>query len=158
MDPFHVVALAGDALNRCRQRVQQDTCGHRCRSVIRSDGIRRVLRTGVGLLTDRQHARLTSVFTADEHAEHLRGTALGFRNLTNYITAACSTPAASDTDYTLFCDEPLYFSRIYTDTATALAIRLTAIFDLLRGLQPVATAHRKPTALMTRIPMLNEQR
>jgi transposase len=23
MDPFHVVALAGDALDRCRQRVQQ---------------------------------------------------------------------------------------------------------------------------------------
>lgn len=29
---------------------------------------RRVLRTGVGLLIDRQHARLTSVFTADEYA------------------------------------------------------------------------------------------
>lgn len=27
-----------------------------------------MLRTGVGLLTDRQHARLASVFTADEHA------------------------------------------------------------------------------------------
>src|ERR1035437_2258420 len=26
MDPFHVAALAGDALDRCRQRVQQDTC------------------------------------------------------------------------------------------------------------------------------------
>ena len=32
MDPFHVVALAGDALDRCRQRVQQDTRGHRGRS------------------------------------------------------------------------------------------------------------------------------
>ncbi|TDS82316.1 transposase [Nesterenkonia aurantiaca] len=32
MDPFHVVALAGDALDRCRQRVQQDTLGHRGRS------------------------------------------------------------------------------------------------------------------------------
>ena len=32
MDPFHVVALAGDALERCRQRVQQDTLGHRGRS------------------------------------------------------------------------------------------------------------------------------
>ncbi len=29
MDPFHVVALAGDALDRCRQRVQQDLHGHR---------------------------------------------------------------------------------------------------------------------------------
>jgi transposase len=32
MDPFHVVALAGDALERCRQRVQQQTRGHRGRT------------------------------------------------------------------------------------------------------------------------------
>ena len=32
MDPFHVVALAGDALDRCRQRLQQETCGHRGRT------------------------------------------------------------------------------------------------------------------------------
>ena len=32
MDPFHVVALAGDALDRTRQRVQQETCGHRGRT------------------------------------------------------------------------------------------------------------------------------
>src|SRR5690606_24037740 len=31
MDPFHVVRLAGDALDECRRRVQQDTCGHRGR-------------------------------------------------------------------------------------------------------------------------------
>lgn len=31
MDPFHVVRLAGDALDRCRQCVQQDTLGHRGR-------------------------------------------------------------------------------------------------------------------------------
>jgi transposase len=28
MDPFRLVRLAGDALNRCRQRVQQDLHGH----------------------------------------------------------------------------------------------------------------------------------
>ena len=32
MDPFHVVALAGAKLDLCRQRVQQDTLGHRGRS------------------------------------------------------------------------------------------------------------------------------
>jgi len=32
MDPFHVVQLAGDALDRCRQRIQQETTGHRGRS------------------------------------------------------------------------------------------------------------------------------
>ena len=38
--------------------------------------------------------------------EHLRGSALGFRNLTNYIAHPYSKPAASDLSYTLECDEP----------------------------------------------------
>ena len=169
MDPFHVVALAGDALDRCRQRVQQATRGHRGRTGDPLYGARRVLRTGADLLTDRQQSRLVAVFADDDHVqveatwgvyqgiaaayrhpdrkaakkeltavidsiskgvpaaltelktlgrtltrqagdilayfdrpgtsngpteaingrlEHLRGTALGFRNLTNYITRA----------------------------------------------------------------------
>jgi transposase len=69
MDPFHVVALAGDALDRCRQRVQQQTRGHRGRTGDPLYGIRRVLRTGVELLTDRQHQRLTAVFATDDHVQ-----------------------------------------------------------------------------------------
>jgi transposase len=69
MDPFHVVALAGDALDRCRQRVQQDTCGHRGRTGDPLYNIRRVLRTGAELLTERQHQRLTSVFADDAHLQ-----------------------------------------------------------------------------------------
>ena len=68
MDPFHVVALAGDALDRCRQRIQQATCGHRGRSGDPLYGIRRTLRTGADLLTARQCDRLTSVFAAEQHA------------------------------------------------------------------------------------------
>lgn len=68
MEPFHVVALAGDALDRCRQRIQQATCGHRGRSGDPLYGIRRTLRTGAELLTSRQCDRLSSVFAADEHA------------------------------------------------------------------------------------------
>ncbi len=69
MDPFHVVALAGDAVDRCRQRVQQATRGHRGRSGDPLYGIRRVLRTGSDLLTDRQRARLAAVFADDAHVE-----------------------------------------------------------------------------------------
>ena len=69
MDPFHVVALAGDALDRCRQRLQQETCGHRGRSGDPLYGIRRVLRTGAELLTDRQHQRLTAVFADENHLQ-----------------------------------------------------------------------------------------
>ncbi len=32
MDPFHVVRLAGDALDQCRQRIQQTLHGHRGRA------------------------------------------------------------------------------------------------------------------------------
>ena len=38
--------------------------------------------------------------------EHLRGSALGFRNLTNYVARASSNPAASDPNYTLNCEAP----------------------------------------------------
>lgn len=40
--------------------------------------------------------------------EHLRGTALGFRNLTNYIARGCLRPADSDPGYTLDADEPVW--------------------------------------------------
>ena len=65
MDPFHVVRLAGDALDRCRRRVQLAIHGHRgfkedplCKS-------RRTLHTGADLLTDKQAQRLTTFFAAD---------------------------------------------------------------------------------------------
>jgi transposase len=69
MDPFHVVALAGDALDRCRQRVQQETRGRRGHTGDPLYGIRRVLRTGDDLLTDRQRQRLDDVFAEDRHIE-----------------------------------------------------------------------------------------
>jgi exodeoxyribonuclease V alpha subunit len=54
MDPFHVVRLAGGALDRCRRRVQQDTHGHRGRKDDPLYRARRTLHTGSDLLTDRQ--------------------------------------------------------------------------------------------------------
>lgn len=69
MDPFHVVRLAGEALTRCRQRVQQNTCGHRGRSGDPLYRARRTLLTGVDLLTDRQVARLEALFADEQHAE-----------------------------------------------------------------------------------------
>jgi transposase len=69
MDPFHAVALAGDALDRCRQCVQQHTCGHHGRVGDPLYGNRRVLRTGADLLTDDQRARLNAVFADERHVE-----------------------------------------------------------------------------------------
>ena len=58
MDPFHVVRLAGDALDRCRRRVQQDIHGHRGRKDDPLYRARRTLHTGADLLTDKQRHRL----------------------------------------------------------------------------------------------------
>ena len=69
MDPFHVVRLAGDALDQCRRRVQQELHGHRGRARDPLYRARRTLHTGSDLLTDTQRARLTALFAVDEHAE-----------------------------------------------------------------------------------------
>jgi transposase len=189
MDPFHVVRLAGDALDRCRRRVQQDLHGHRGRTDDPLYRPRRTLHTGSDLLTDRQRQRLTALFGVDDHVqveatwgiyqrmigayrdpdrsrgkasmttliaalrsgvppaltelrrlgrtlhqragdvlayfdrpgtsngptealngrlEHLRGSALGFRNLRTTSPDPSWRPAGSRTDYTLDRDEPAF--------------------------------------------------
>ena len=69
MDPFHVVRLAGDALDQCRRRVQQHTRGHRGRKDDPLYRARRTLHTGADLLTDKQKDRLHELFQVDAHVE-----------------------------------------------------------------------------------------
>ena len=59
MDPFHVVRLAGQALDDCRRRTQQDILGRRGMSGDPLYAARRTLLTGAGLLTERQAERQT---------------------------------------------------------------------------------------------------
>lgn len=69
MDPLHVVRLAGDALDVCRRRVQQDLFGRRG---MKNDPLykaRRTLHTGADLLTEKQKIRLDAVFAAPEHVQ-----------------------------------------------------------------------------------------
>ena len=69
LDPFHVVRLAGDALDQCRRRIQQALHGHRGRATDPLYRARRTLHTGLDLLTPRQKARLEALFAGDEHVE-----------------------------------------------------------------------------------------
>jgi transposase len=69
MDPFHVVRLAGDALDQCRRRVQQAIHGHRGRKDDPLYRSRRTLHTGADLLTDKQTQRLQGLFAVDAHVE-----------------------------------------------------------------------------------------
>lgn len=67
MDPFHVVRLAGDALDRCRRRIQLATCGHRGRASDPLHKSRRTLHTGADPLTDKQKTRLEELFANEDH-------------------------------------------------------------------------------------------
>jgi len=69
MDPFHLVRLAGDALDRCRRRVQQTLHGYRGRKDDPLNRARRTLHTGADPLTDKQCQRLKTLFESDDHAQ-----------------------------------------------------------------------------------------
>ncbi|WP_433274039.1 ISL3 family transposase [Pseudonocardia xinjiangensis] len=69
MNPFHVVRLAGRALDECRRRVQQAIHGHRGRKADPLYSARRTLHTGADLLTNKQKNRLADLFAADQHVE-----------------------------------------------------------------------------------------
>lgn len=119
MDLFHVVALAGDALDRCRQRVQQQTCGHRGRTGDPLYGIRRVLCPGVELLTNRQRQRRTAVFATGQHVE-VEGTS----GIYQRIVAAYRNPdrACAKTD----------LAKIITVISAAVPTALTELIALGR--------------------------
>ena len=69
MDPFHVVHIAIDALEQCRQRVQQETLGHRGRKGDPLYAARKTLLTGTDILTDTSQARLDALFACPNHAD-----------------------------------------------------------------------------------------
>lgn len=68
MDPFHVVRLAGDALDDCRRRIQQQLHKRRGRKDDPLYKARRTLHTGAKLLTERQRERLSTLFSSEKHA------------------------------------------------------------------------------------------
>ncbi len=65
-DPFHVAQLADRALDECRRRVQNETCGHRGR---RDDPLyraRRRLTIARERLSDDQHQRVLGLLRAGD--------------------------------------------------------------------------------------------
>ena len=67
MDPFHVVHLAANKLDLCRQRIQNETTGHRGRSGDPLYGIRRAMMTRIRLVTPAKAEKLDEVLTDDKH-------------------------------------------------------------------------------------------
>ncbi|BCY25573.1 hypothetical protein E5345_11490 [Propionibacterium sp. NM47_B9-13] len=66
MDPFHVIRLIGDVMNRYRRRVRQALCGHHGWKGNLLDNPRQTLYTGANLLIDKQTSHLRALF-ADGH-------------------------------------------------------------------------------------------
>ena len=71
LDAFHVVKLAGLAVDQTRRRVQQDTLGHRGLKTDPLYRIRNILRCGADKLSPRQWARLDAAITADQRHEEV---------------------------------------------------------------------------------------
>ena len=67
MDPFHVVHLAGNALDECRRRIQQELHHRRGRATDPLYKARRMLHTRSCLLTARQQHQILDLFSNDEH-------------------------------------------------------------------------------------------
>lgn len=69
MDPFHVVRLAGDGLDQCRRRIQQELHGHRGLARDPLYMSRQTLHTGDDLLTEKQRDRLSGLFGTEDHVQ-----------------------------------------------------------------------------------------
>ena len=67
MDPFHVVHLAGNALDECRRRIQQELYHRRGRATDPLYKARRMLHTRSCLLTPRQQHQILDLFASDYH-------------------------------------------------------------------------------------------
>ena len=67
MDLFHVVHLAGDALDECRRRIQQELHHRRGRATDPLYKARRMLHTRSCLLTPRQQHQILDLFASDCH-------------------------------------------------------------------------------------------
>ena len=67
MDPFHVVHLAGNALDECRRRIGQELHHRRGRATDPLYKARRMLHTRSCLLTPRQQHQLLDLFASDCH-------------------------------------------------------------------------------------------
>ena len=87
MDPFHVVRLAGNALDECRRRIQQELHHRRGRSTDPLYKARRVLHTRSCLLTPLQQYQILDLFSGDEHVA-LEVTWSVYQNITRRLPRA----------------------------------------------------------------------
>ena len=91
MDPFHVVHLAGNALDECRRRIQQELHHRRGRATDPLYKARRMLHTRSCLLTPRQQHQLGDLFASDCHVA-LEVTWSVYQNITRRLPRSQQNP------------------------------------------------------------------
>ena len=91
MDPFHVVRLAGDALDECRRRIQQELHHRRGRATDPLYKAHRMFHTRSCLLTPRQQHQLADLFASDCHVA-LEVTWSVYQNITWCIPRSQQNP------------------------------------------------------------------
>ncbi len=127
MDPFHVVHLAGNALDECRRRIQQELHHRRGRATDPLYKARRMLHTRSCLLTARQQYQILDLFSSDEHVA-LEVTWSAYQNIIDaYRTSDASAGKA------------LMRAEINTLTSTRVPRGLTELITLGRTLKRRAT-------------------
>jgi len=127
MDPFHVVHLAGNALDECRRRIQQELHHRRGRATDPLYKARRVLHTRSCLLTARQQYQILDLFSGDEHVA-LEVTWSAYQNI---IDAYRSSNARGG--------KTLMHEEIARLTSTSVPSSLTELITLGRTLKRRAT-------------------
>ena len=161
MDPFHVIHLAGDALDECRRRIQQELHHRRGRATDPLYKARRVLHTRSCLLTERQQYQILDLFSGDEHVA-LEVTWSAYQNIIDAYRAPNRAAGKA-----------LMRADINTLTSTRVPSSLTEIITLGRTLkrrakdilayfdhphttggptEAINTPPRTPTRIRTRIP------
>ena len=123
MDPFHVVRLAGDALDECRRRIQQELHHRRGRATDPLYKARRMLHTRSCLLTPRQQHQILDLFASDYHVA-LEVTWSVYQNI---IDAYC--------DPNKIRGKALMQAEINTLTSTRVPRGLTELITLGRTLK-----------------------
>ena len=127
MDPFHVVHLAGNALDECRRRIQQELHHRRGRATDPLYKARRMLHTRSCLLTARQQYQILDLFSSDEHVA-LEVTWSAYQNI---IDAYRSSNARGG--------KTLMHEEITRLTSTSVPSSLTELITLGRTLKRRAT-------------------
>ena len=127
MDPFHVVHLAGNALDECRRRIQQELHHRRGRATDPLYKARRVLHTRSCLLTLGQQYQILDLFASDCHVA-LEVTWSAYQN----IIDAYRAPNTS-------AGKAIMEAEINTLTSTRVPRGLTELITLGRTLKRRAT-------------------